>query len=356
MAKLSVIIPVYNGEKYLKESLDSVINQTFKDIEVICIDDKSTDNSLEILKEYAQKDKRIRIFEQEINKGAGPARNLGLDNAKGDYIMFLDPDDWYELTACEDAYNQITKYNNDFTYFNMYLFFENSGVIKVDDERLNLFKDNLDNPHINFRDLDSPFMSYGESWYKIYNRDFLNKNNIRFSCERFGEDNIFYIKSILCAKDVSILNKPLYYYRQRSDSTVSSAANYEDLLAVRKNVYKMVLQDGDAKFINFQIIGTYWSLVDWFRIWTEQDKTIEKDFYIKMREFFIELDKENDLKQIKNHINYKKLRKIIRSDWRAYCVQKFLKNIFSTEKKYFDYKKYKVIKFFGIKISITMEG
>ena len=130
MPKISVIIPVYNVKKHIRQALDSVVNQTLSDIEIICIDDCSTDSSFEILQEYARKDERIILLKQEQNKGAGPARNRGLDTAAGDYIMFLDPDDWYELTACEEAYNQITKYNNDFVMFNYYYFQDANGKKK----------------------------------------------------------------------------------------------------------------------------------------------------------------------------------------------------------------------------------
>ena len=94
MPKVSVIIPVYNTEKYLKKCLDSVCNQTLSDIEIICIDDCSTDNSLNILKEYTLKDNRIKLIEFKENKGAAVARNTGIDEAKGEYIGFIDSDDY----------------------------------------------------------------------------------------------------------------------------------------------------------------------------------------------------------------------------------------------------------------------
>ena len=100
MVKISVIIPVYNVENYLEESLDSIINQTFTDLEIICVNDGSTDNSPSILNNYANKDSRINIINQE-NKGLSAARNSGLDVATGDYIYFFDSDDILELTALE---------------------------------------------------------------------------------------------------------------------------------------------------------------------------------------------------------------------------------------------------------------
>ena len=102
--KISIIIPVYNVEKYLHECLDSIINQTFKDLEIICVDDGSTDKSSEILEEYEQKDKRFTVISQP-NKGVSAARNRGMQQAKGKYIMFVDSDDYIASNACELIYN-----------------------------------------------------------------------------------------------------------------------------------------------------------------------------------------------------------------------------------------------------------
>ena len=110
MVAISVIIPVYNVEKYLGRCLDSVVNQTFTDIEIICINDGSSDNSLEILKRYAQRDRRIKIFTQE-NSGLSASRNVGMKYASGDYIYFIDSDDYLVKTAFEELY-KIATINN----------------------------------------------------------------------------------------------------------------------------------------------------------------------------------------------------------------------------------------------------
>ena len=112
MSKVSVIVPVYNTEKYLEKCLNSLINQTLHDIEVICVNDGSTDNSLNILNQYAQKDNRIKIINQE-NKMQGAARNAGTQIAAGEYIGFVDSDDWIDLDYFEKLYNAATKYNLD---------------------------------------------------------------------------------------------------------------------------------------------------------------------------------------------------------------------------------------------------
>ena len=106
MSKVSVIIPVYNAEKYLKKCLDSVINQTLPDIEIICVNDCSKDSSLNILKEYSLKDERIKIIDCEQNGGESVARNIGIDNASGDYLAFVDNDDVIDLDFFEKLYNR----------------------------------------------------------------------------------------------------------------------------------------------------------------------------------------------------------------------------------------------------------
>lgn len=110
--KVSVIIPVYNAEKYLRQCLDSVVNQTLRDIEIICVDDGSPDSSLSLLQKYASGDNRIKILQQE-NSGAGIARNKGLAMASGKYILFLDSDDFFELDLCENLFYQAEKTEAD---------------------------------------------------------------------------------------------------------------------------------------------------------------------------------------------------------------------------------------------------
>ena len=110
--KVSVIVPVYNVEKYLRQCLDSIINQTLKEIEILCINDGSTDSSPEILKEYEEKDSRIKIINKK-NAGLSAARNQGLELAKGEYVSFIDSDDWINETFCEALYTAAKKYDSD---------------------------------------------------------------------------------------------------------------------------------------------------------------------------------------------------------------------------------------------------
>ena len=125
MYKISIIIPIYNTEKYLRRCLDSVCNQTFGDIEIICINDCSTDGSLNILNEYAQKDNRIKIINFIENKGVAIARNTGIDEAQGEYISFVDADDYVDLDFFEKLYNKAIKTNSKLVVSNVQLETEN---------------------------------------------------------------------------------------------------------------------------------------------------------------------------------------------------------------------------------------
>ena len=135
--KVSVIIPVYNTEKYLRECLDSVINQTLKEIEIICVDDGSTDSSLNILKEYANKDNRFTIITQQ-NLHAGVARNAGLTVVKGEYVSFLDSDDYIKFEYLEKLYNKIVLEKADICICKKFILDSRTNIVKEDDNSLKI--------------------------------------------------------------------------------------------------------------------------------------------------------------------------------------------------------------------------
>ena len=187
MVKISIIIPVYNASKYLKETIMSVVNQSFKDFEIICIDDGSLDNSLEILNELSDNYNHVKILKQ-FNQGAGKARNYGLDEAKGDYVAFLDADDIYvDEHALEMLYNVAIENDADIVCGNLK---------KITQDRVL-----IDNPNCkenNYYCFDefctiSP-AEYGVPWafYKnIFKKSFLDDNNIRFKDLIRGQDPVF---------------------------------------------------------------------------------------------------------------------------------------------------------------------
>ena len=220
MLKLSIIIPVYNVEQYLRQCIESIINQTLKDIEIICVDDCSTDNSFNVLEEYAKKDERIKIIKHDINKGLGSARNTGIKFSKGEYIGFIDSDDYISLDYFENLYNTAKKYNSDITStLNIKLYDMNSN--KINNSYYN-FKKKEYKSDWNLKYIENIF-SYNAIapyvWNKIYRRSFLIDKKIEFMDIKFGcEDANFTIKYMAHKPKISFNNKSIIYYRQRKNS------------------------------------------------------------------------------------------------------------------------------------------
>lgn len=205
MPKVSVIIPVYNVEPYLPRCLDSVINQTLEDIEIICINDCSTDNSLAILQDYASKDKRIKIIDLGVNNGVGNARNKGLDTAKGEYIGFVDPDDYIDLNFYEELYEKGKETDADIVKCE----FE---TIKTDGSR----EKSISNYRIQ---TISKFYFSNEYTSAIYKSSLIFGNNITFPTDIIvGEDSVFLHKVVIKANKINIISNVFYYYVRRNNS------------------------------------------------------------------------------------------------------------------------------------------
>ena len=141
--KISIIVPIFNGELYLEECLNSLVNQTFNDIEIICVNDGSTDNSMKILEDFQKKDSRIEIISQP-NQGVSIARNNGVNQANGEYVLFVDSDDWLDLDACAELYSNAVSNDSDIVLFNSVIENESNPV------HLEYFSGNLINDYTNF--------------------------------------------------------------------------------------------------------------------------------------------------------------------------------------------------------------
>ncbi|MBQ8458508.1 Stealth CR1 domain-containing protein [bacterium] len=214
--RISIIIPVYNVEKYLPKCLDSAINQTLKEIEIICINDCSTDNSLEILNNYAQKDCRIKIINLEKNYGQGYARNIGLEKVCGDYTGFIDADDWIDYDFCEKLYNTAIKYNADIVSANMLKhkkFFKRYNILHKKHyiksalkDKINLCKDKKNN--------------FFYVINKIYRTSIIKDNEIKFAQGHIYEDVKFAIESIFYANSIVTVPNTTYHYVERENSSV----------------------------------------------------------------------------------------------------------------------------------------
>lgn len=218
--KLSIIIPVYNVEQYLPKCLDSILNQSFKDLEVICVNDGSTDNSLDILKEYKSKDNRVVILDKE-NEGSGVARNCAIDIAKGEYIYFVDSDDWLEDNALETMIHKADELNTDILIFGGLSYYEDigkAGGYSKDKLPLKYF-DRI----FSSKDIKSDIFKFpSTAWTKLYKKDFLIKNNIRFQHIKVGQDQLPFFHSMIIAERIAILPENLYCYRKNRKGAVTA--------------------------------------------------------------------------------------------------------------------------------------
>lgn len=208
---LSVIVPVYNVEQYLSKCLDSLINQTIEDIEIICVNDGSTDNSLEILTNYAQKDKRIKVLNQ-TNKGQSAARNLAISTAAGEYLGFVDSDDWVDLDFFEKLYNAAKKYDADIACAG----FKRCGKIKKTVRKS--FKEEKIYTDINDKLRLDKIPDHNYIWNKIYKRE---KWDFVFTEGRYFEDIAILIKILYKLKTLVTVPQTYYNYRKNPHSTVT---------------------------------------------------------------------------------------------------------------------------------------
>lgn len=209
--RVSIVLPVFNVASYLPKCLESLCAQTLSDIEIICVNDGSTDNSLAILQQYAAKDKRIVVIDQ-ANSGPGIARNQGIAAAKGDYIGFVDPDDWFESDMYEKMYNAAVQNDADLVECGVITHNEITGKTKL---KLNLYPSNI------FKWQDNPlyvFQGVTAAWNKLCRAEMLRQNNVAFSEGFCAEDHIFTVALRLSANKVVYINQPFYHYLIRSTS------------------------------------------------------------------------------------------------------------------------------------------
>lgn len=348
--KISIIIAIYNVENYLHQCLDSLVNQSLKDIEIICVNDGSTDNSLEILNEYAGKDNRFVIINQE-NKGPGVARNNGIKVATGDYIMIVDPDDWLELFACEFAYNKITKNQCDIVFFDFQKLIEETNETIVDNTRLKPLKDAIFNTEkINLSELLNNFITAVFSWNKIYSRKLIMDNNIRYSETYLCEDAVFTIGAISNANSVSILDMPIYNYRIRKTSQSSSfKKHWEEILTNHQQILKYIkTSDNEMNYIYPVLIYLINSEFYWYKQTAQKFPRLQKKYYNKMRKLFLEINEQYEIEKIKEYINYKKFTKICVKNWNNIMFEIISQNIFQIT----NIGPYKILTIFGIKIKL----
>jgi glycosyltransferase involved in cell wall biosynthesis len=229
--RVSIVIPVYNVEQYLRECLDSVINQTLKEIEIICVNDGSTDSSPEILKEYAEKDNRIKVISKP-NSGYGHTMNVGIDAATGEYLGIVESDDYVKLDMYETLYNIAKTKDVEIVKADFYRFTEENGKLNLTYNRLAGKYEGYYGKIINPQQDTTVFRFIMNTWSGIYEREFIEKYNIRHN-ETPGasyQDNGFWFQTFCFANRLYFVNKP--FYMNRRDNPNSSVHSKEKVFCM----------------------------------------------------------------------------------------------------------------------------
>lgn len=328
--KISVIIPVFNAEKHLEECLKSVASQTFVNIEIICVNDGSTDASLEIMENFSNFDERIKIINRK-NQGQGSARNEGLKVAKGDYVTFVDSDDKIEKTFLEKTYESANSNNADICYCAYYVYYQSQNRPKFSNPKYRL--DALKKyPHpFDFETLNQDVFKINfEVWSKLYKRDFLQKNNILVANTKLAEDVSFFCKCIFSAKKITAVFDQLYCYRKNVKSSLSenAALHMASLFESLKDVEDYVTSLKNYEKIKYSY---YSAKLDIYDYWLYKiDKNSKEKFFNLIKK---------DIAQMQN-LEREKLRNgalltsYLNDDYKTY-EKKFTKGVFNLLRRIF---------------------
>lgn len=287
MPKVSVIIPCYNVEQYIAECLDSVINQTFKDLEIICVEDCSTDKTKDILKQYAKKYKHITVIYNKTNQGLAVSRNIGTNKSKSKYIYFLDSDDYISKDCIEKLYDKIEHDNCDIVMGSIKVYAENNQ---------NEFCKNYTNfmgKYLKFKPFTKLQINkknsyeyyhklYCCAWNKLYKKSFITDNSISFINKKcFHEDDGFWLKILACNPLISGISSKTYFYRIRSQSITSKTWENREMhmlhlkssLTDAMNFCKKKGNKRLLRFIKSEIYITSKHRLIYF-VWTKREKRI----------------------------------------------------------------------------------
>lgn len=264
--KVSVILTVYNTEPYLKQCIDSLLNQYLLEFELICVDDGSTDNSPQMLDEYALKDNRVIVYHNK-NQGAGNARNFGLSKSNGRYVIFLDSDDFFERGLLSEMYLEAEKRNAEICIAESNLYFENTGVTKrctysVSLDRLPAYRP------FSINDMNSNPFRYimGWAWDKLYKRSFIESNKLKFQEQRTTNDMYFVYASLLKASRITTVNVVLINQRRNITNSLSLTRSkswdcfYKALIKLRSEMMNMGIYNKYRQyFINYALHSCLWN-------------------------------------------------------------------------------------------------
>ena len=264
---VSVIIPVYNTEDYLEQCLSSVCTQTLENIEIICVDDGSSDSSLQILEEYAAKDSRVTIIKQK-NAGAGAARNHGLSRARGKYLSFLDADDFFEPDMLEAAYKKAEEDSADFVVFQSDQYYTDEDMFKETSWTLRVKEIPPYTPFSHRQMTDNIFKVFvGWAWDKLYDRKFVLEHGLTFQEQRTSNDMLFVFSAVFLAKRITVVKKVLAHQRRDAKDSLSKTREnswfcfYDALIALRQRIIdEGMYKELEKDFINYAVHSCLWNI------------------------------------------------------------------------------------------------
>ena len=353
MCKISIIIPVYNANKSLHRCLNSIINQSYNDFEIICINDGSKDNSLEILNFYTTEDSRIRVIDQE-NSGPAMARHKGLDIAQGKYIMFCDADDWYEPKMLEKMISTIEDKNVDLVMCDTNIINESNTEIercKYDNfaHKLNI-KEYADINKDIIKEINVVL------WNKIFKKEILDNFNIKYPTKYEHDDSMFFYKYIICCKNYYGLDEKLYNYVIGNPNSImgqvincTNNGRQFDFIFAWQNFWDFFNSNNFSnEYKNFFVIANCNSIAHFYRLLILEDRTkafeLIKD-YINKNNFLL-INK--DFKVLSKKNKFSKFDKYYFEDHVS-----FLQKIFSIRKD--KLKTHKILRILGFKIKFKIK-
>ena len=260
--KVSFIVPVYNTGKYLMQCLASLTRQTLKDIEIICVDDGSSDNSREVMQDFAYMDNRVKIILQE-HKGTAAARNIGLQTAQGEYVHFVDSDDWICNNCAEQTYAKAKSADFDLVCFNV-ANYDNKTMLVRENQFYppEFWPRQCEKMILTWKNYKNPFLGNFSAANKLYKTEFLRKNNISFIENLWFEDHPFHLETLLKASKIGVINASLYFYRKNI-----------------KNSFMDTMRSDNKIFSIFKVFEALWIIVEK----CDLIEDLRKDGYVRVR-------------------------------------------------------------------------
>jgi glycosyltransferase involved in cell wall biosynthesis len=297
MDLVSIIVPIYNVEKYLSKCIESLLGQTMENLEIVLINDGSLDNSLSICYEYAKKDERIRVIDKK-NEGVAAARNTGLEEAKGNYIGFVDPDDWIETDMYRSMYQKLIETDSEICFCN-YSKDDKLGssprLLKIKKESLNR-QEIIDEIIANMIGIDDLMPKYnyimGCVWRCLYKKEFIDRYELRFKRGvSIMEDLVFTVEALLKCQTICIDKGVWYHYRRNPKSALHTynPRMWEDQIYVHRLLEELLSEEGLAEYmanrLDLRYIGMAFSAIyNATNKTTEESKTQIKQRMIRIRQ------------------------------------------------------------------------